>query len=258
MGKKRADAGWLVTGAGSGFGREVARRLAERGERLALLDRDAAALEATAAMIATDPHLEVADVTDPDAVRAAVSRADDAVGGLGHVFHSAGVLATGTVEEVPAAEYRRMMEVNYLGTVHVTQAALPALRRATARGRATLTLVASIAGLRGFPELAGYAASKFAVVGFAQALAAELEGSGVQVKTLCPPAGDTPMVRNLPRRPPVYKLSPLFSAETIVASWLEQLDRPERIALVDLQSKLMWRADRLAPRVVDLVMRLAK
>lgn len=66
------------------------------------------------------------------------------------------------------------------------------------------------------------------------------------------------MVRNLPRRPPVYKLSPLFSAETIVASWLEQLDRPERVALVDLQSKLMWRADRLAPRVVDLVMRLAK
>lgn len=259
MRKKRADAGWLITGAGSGFGREVARRLAERGEPLALVDRDRVGLEATvAALGGVRPHLEVVDVTDEPAVRAAVERAERALGSLGHVFHAAGVLVTGRADEVPAAEYRRMIEVNYLGTVHVALAALPALRRATERGRTTLTLVASISGLRGFPELAGYSASKFAVVGFSQALAAELEGSGIHVKTLCPPAGDTPMVRNLPRRPPVYKLSPLFSSERIIDAWLEGLDRPERIALVDAQSKLLWRMDRIAPRVVDLVIRMAK
>ncbi|MCB9591733.1 MAG: SDR family oxidoreductase [Sandaracinaceae bacterium] len=259
MRKKRVEAGWLVTGAGSGFGREVARRLAGRGERLALLDRDRAGLDATAALLdGPAPHLEVADVTDPPAIREAVERSERALGALGHVFHSAGVLATGHVEELPAAEYRRMIEVNYLGSVHVAQATLPALRRASSRGRATLTLVASIGGLRGFPEMAGYCASKFAVVGFAQALAAELVGTDVEVKALCPPAGDTPMVRNLERRPPIYKLSPLFSAETVVEGWLDQLDRRDRVALVDLQSKALWRLDRLAPRVVDLVVRLAR
>lgn len=106
--------------------------------------------------------------------------------------------------------------------------------------------------------MAGYCASKFAVVGFAQALAAELVGTDVEVKALCPPAGDTPMVRNLERRPPIYKLSPLFSAETVVEGWLDQLDRRDRVALVDLQSKALWRLDRLAPRVVDLVVRLAR
>ncbi|MBX3272589.1 MAG: SDR family oxidoreductase [Sandaracinaceae bacterium] len=259
MQKKRADAGWLITGAGSGFGREVARRLAARGERLALLDRDRAGLDATLAQLGARarPHVEVADVTDEAAVRRAVERAEEA-GPIGHVFHSAGVLAVGPFESLPPSEYRRMIEVNYLGTVHVALATVPALRRAAASGRATLTLVASIAGLRGFPELAGYSASKFAVVGFAQALAAELEGTGIDVKTLCPPAGDTPMVRDLPHRPAVYRLSPLFSAETIVDSWLRSLDRPGRVALVDLRSKLLHRIDRVAPAVVDLVIRSAR
>src|SRR5690606_33214297 len=137
----------------------------------------------------------------------------------------------GPFEEVAPADYRRMIEVNYLGSVHVALAALPALRAASASGRATLTFVASIAGLRGFPQLAGYAASKFAVLGLAQALADELAGTNVAIKVLCPPPGDTPMVRNLPSLPPVYKLSPLFSANEIAGAALRELDRPGLVAL---------------------------
>lgn len=257
MAKRRAKGAWVVTGAASGFGRTMARRLAERGEAIALVDRNAAGLEETQQMLGrARVHLEPVDVTDAEAVQGALERAATALGGVAHVFHSAGVLAVGPAETVSPADYRRMIEVNYLGSVHVALAALPELRRAD--GRATLTFVASVAGLRGFPQLAGYSASKFAVFGFAQALADELAGSNVSVKVLCPPPGDTPMVRELAQLPPIYKLSPLFSAEDVVGAALRDVDRPGLVGLVDLRSKALWRVGRWAPRLLDMVVRSAR
>ena len=248
----------MVTGAASGFGREMARQLAERGARVALLDRDEAGLEATRAVLgAARTHVEVVDVTDPEAVRGAVDRSAEALSGIAHVFHSAGILRVGPAEEVEPAAYRAMIEVNYLGSVHVARAALPHLRR-SGPGRATLTFVASVAGLRGFPQLAGYSASKFAVLGFAQALRDELDGTGIHVKVLCPPPGDTPMVREIEDLPPVYKLSPLFTAKQVIDAYLDQLDRPALVALVDLRSKALHRVARLAPGVLDAIVRFVR
>lgn len=253
----RARGAWVITGAASGFGRALARRLDARGETLALLDRDRAGLEETRAMLSgSRVHLETVDVIDDGAVREALDRAAGELGAIANVFHSAGVLAVGAAGDVAVSDYRRMIEVNYLGSVHLALAALPHLR--TAPGRATLTFVASVAGLRGFPQLAGYSASKFAVLGFAQALADELAGSNVSVKVLCPPPGDTPMVRNLEKLPPVYKLSPLFTAEEVADAALRELERPGLVALVDLRSKALWRVARLAPRLLDLVVRSAR
>lgn len=258
-GMRRAKGAWVITGAASGFGREVARRLSARGESVALWDRNRVGLEETRSLLEGGrAHLEEVDVTDPASLAEARARSEEALGAIGHVFHSAGVLAVGPVEEVSAEDYLRMLEVNALGTVHVTQALLPSLRRAATSGRATLTLVASVAGLRGFPQLAGYSASKFAVVGFAQALSDELHGSGVAVKLLCPPPGDTPMVRDLAELPPVYALSPMFSAAEIVDAWLREVDRPGLHALVDLRSKALWRVARYAPRLLDLIVRRAR
>lgn len=255
--KEPREGAWLVTGAASGFGRTFAQRIASRGASVALWDRDGAGLEETRAMLGPDRvHLEAVDVTDPTAVQGAMERSASALGSIAHVFNSAGVLAVGPAEEVSAHDYRRMIEVNYLGSVHVALAALPELRRAS--GRAHLVLVASVAGLRGFPQLAGYSASKFAVLGFAQALADELAGTNVAVKVLCPPPGDTPMVRALERVPPIYKLSPLFSADAVVDAALRELDRPGLVSLVDLRSKALWRAARLAPRLLDAVVRRAR
>ena len=252
--KPRAEGSWLVTGAASGFGREAVRRLTARGESVVALDRAAGALEE---LEGAHPgvHAVVADVTDPEAVRSAVEAGERAVGPLAHVFHSAGVLAVGPVETMDPAELRRMIEINYLGSVHVAQATLPSLR--ARRGRATLTFVASVAGLRGFPLLAGYSASKFAVFGFAQALRDELARTHVAVRVLCPPPGDTPMVRDLAELPPVYRLSPMFSAEEIVGAWLRDLDRPGLVQLVDLRSKALWRVSRVMPSLVDRIIRIA-
>lgn len=259
MARRRAKGAWLVTGAASGFGREVARQLDRRGEAVALLDRNAEGLEATREMLSGGRvHLETVDVTDPEATRAAVARSAEALGPIAHAFHSAGVLAVGPAREVTPADYRRMMEVNYLGSVHLAQAVLSELEDAAREGgRATLTFVASVAGLRGFPQLAGYAASKFAVVGFAQALADELAGTGVQVKVLCPPPGDTPMVRALPTLPPVYRLSPIFSARQVVDAFFRELERPGLLALVDLRSRALWAVSRVAPPLLTALIRRA-
>ncbi len=256
--RRRAKGAWLVTGAASGFGREVCARLARSGTPVVALDRDAEGLVRLASALAGPLATVTVDVTDPAAVHAAVAQGEAAVGRIAHVFHSAGVLAVGPAEEVSPADYRRMVEVNYLGSVHVAQAALPSLRAAAAGGRATLTLVASVAGLRGFPELAGYSASKFAVVGFAQALRDELAGTGVDVRALCPPPGDTPMVRQLPRVPPIYRLSPLFSAEEIVDAYFAELDTPGLIQLVDLRSRALHRVARIAPGLLDRLVRLVR
>lgn len=256
--KERAAGAWLVTGAASGFGREVVSRLARAGEAVIALDRDDEGLAKLTDPLGAGVVGVVADVTDPEAVRSALAEGERAVGRVAHVFHSAGVLAVGPAETLDPADYRRMIEVNYLGSVHVAQAAIPSLRESARGGRATLTMVASVAGLRGFPRLAGYSASKFAVVGFAQALRDELAGTGVAVRVLCPPPGDTPMVRRLERLPPVYKLSPMFSAAQVIDGFFEDLDRPGLIALVDLRSKALWRVGRLAPWLLDRVIASAR
>ncbi len=255
-----ARGAWLVTGAASGFGREFVRQLVARGERVVLWDRDINGLDATCAVAGCpQAHREVVDVVDDGAVRAAATRSALVAGPIAHVVHCAGILRVGPAERVGSGDYRAMLEVNALGSIHVGLATLPLLREAArGGGRGTLMFVASVAGLRGFPELAGYCASKHAVLGFAQSLRDELEDEPVDVKVLCPPPGDTPMVRDLPRKPPIYKLSKLYSAEQIVEAALADFESSAWVTLVDLGSKALWRVARFAPAVLDRVVSIAR
>jgi NAD(P)-dependent dehydrogenase (short-subunit alcohol dehydrogenase family) len=251
---------YLVTGAASGFGREFVRQLVARRAPVALWDRDINGLDTTCAIAGCpQAHREVVDVTDHAQVQEAAARTRATVGSIAHVIHCAGILHVGPALSVPANEYRAMLEVNALGSIHVALATLPFLREVGQRdARSTLMLVSSVAGLRGFPELAGYCASKHAVLGFAQSLRDELADEPVDIKVLCPPPGDTPMVQKLAKRPPVYKLSRLYSAEEIVTSALDGFETRAWIELVDLGSKALWRAARLAPVVVDQIVQYAR
>lgn len=254
--KQRARGPWVVTGAASGFGRTFAQRIAAQGDPVALWDLNAAGLRETESMLggARSCCVEV-DVTDPEAVKRAATQTLESLGSVAHVIHSAGVLRVGPAEVVSPADYELMIKVNYLGSVHVAQALLPQLR--DARGRSVLMFVASVAGLRGFPELAGYSASKFAVVGFSQALRDELHNTNVDVRVLCPPPGDTPMVRNLPKLPPIYKLSKMFSADQVVDAAMRGIEKRSWVLLVDMNSKAMERIGALMPGVLDRVIRFA-
>jgi short-subunit dehydrogenase len=152
-----------------------------------------------------------------------------------------------------------MMEVNYLGTVHVSRALVPVLIDAGKRfrGGSQLVLIASIAGLRGIPTLAGYSASKYAVVGFAQALRDELFDEPIDIRVVCPPPVSTPMVTNLPEVPAVFRLSPPQPVDRIAARLLASLDQEGWVVTLDAPTRLLWRVQRAMPAGLDWALRKA-
>jgi len=254
-------AAWLVTGAASGIGRELTMQLAARGERLVLWDRDRAGLEKVASASGSAcVHRESLDVVDAAATRDAAERAAQKAGPILHAINCAGILRVGDALTMSAADYRAMIEVNYLGTVHVAQALVPILlRTATRSQRARLTLVASVAGLRAIPTLCGYSASKHAVVGFGRALSDELFREPIDVRVVCPPAVDTPMVRNLAELPAIYRLSPPQSVDKVASALLRGIEGPNVVTLLDAQSKLLWQLERSFPQSVGwLVQRMSR
>jgi 2-keto-3-deoxy-L-fuconate dehydrogenase len=178
----------VVTGGGSGIGLATARLLAARGARVAVLDLDPAAAGAAGATPL------VADVTDEGSVRAAVATAAERLGGVDVLVNNAGVGAVGTVEDNPYEEWRRVLDVNLLGVVRATRAALPHLRRSR---RAAIVNTCSIAATAGLPNRALYSATKGALLSLTLAMAADHVREGIRVNCVAPGTVDTPWVRRL-------------------------------------------------------------
>jgi 2-keto-3-deoxy-L-fuconate dehydrogenase len=183
----------LVTGGASGIGLATARLLAARGARVAVLDRDQPSDDAGDGLVPV-----LADVTDDAAVRAAVAQAGQALAGLDILVNNAGIGAAGTVEDNDDDEWHRVLDVNVLGIVRTTRAALPLLRQAVrARGRAAIVNTCSIAGTAGLPQRALYCASKGAVYALTLAMAADYVAEGIRVNCVNPGTVDTPWVGRL-------------------------------------------------------------
>ena len=250
---------WLITGAASGIGRELAAQLARRGERLVLWDRDAERLERTAALLGPAVlHTEVVDVVNADATRESAERSVDRAGLIAKVIHCAGIMRVGSSLTMSATDYRALIEVNYLGTVHVARALVPVLIEAGRRhGPAELVLLVGIAGLRGIPSLAGYSGSKHAVMGFAQALREELHEQPLRIRVVCPPPVATPMLMNLPELPPAYRFSPPQPVEKIARTILNRLEKRRWLLLLNLRGKLLWWSQRAFPSGLDVALRWA-
>jgi 3-oxoacyl-[acyl-carrier protein] reductase len=187
----------LVTGAASGMGRETAHAFAAHGADVVLADLDADALDRAAAEIPGALPL-VVDVSDQDSVAAAFARIDASHGRLDHVAHCAAVIAATRFLEADATHWRRMLDVNLVGSFLVTQ---HALRRMLDAGRGTIVLVASDAGFRGGGGLiadAPYAASKAGVLSIVKSLAREFAGRGVRINGLAPGPSNTPLHAGIP------------------------------------------------------------
>jgi meso-butanediol dehydrogenase/(S,S)-butanediol dehydrogenase/diacetyl reductase len=189
----------LVTGAARGIGRGIALALAGEGVHVAAADLAAGNDPAVAYRLARPADLDdtvrsvegrgvralgiVGDVTRVADVGRLVRETVAGLGGLDIVVNNAGVLSGGPFEQMTEAQFDRMMAVNVKGVVLVTQAALPELR---ARGGGSIVNIASISGKTGRAFTAGYAASKFAVVGLTQALAHEFGPANIRVNAVCP------------------------------------------------------------------------
>ncbi|NIH83631.1 SDR family NAD(P)-dependent oxidoreductase [Amycolatopsis granulosa] len=180
----------VVTGGASGIGAAVVAALRERGARVAALDLQE--------VDGADGLLGVrADVTDDASVRQAIAAVVDRFDGLDIVVNNAGIGAQGTVADNDDAEWQRVLDVNLLGMVRVSRAALPHLRRSRA---AAIVNIGSIAATAGLPQRALYSASKGAVAALTRAMAADHLAEGIRVNSVHPGTADTPWIGRLLER----------------------------------------------------------
>jgi NAD(P)-dependent dehydrogenase (short-subunit alcohol dehydrogenase family) len=176
----------VVTGAASGLGRALVGLLVEEGAKVVALDVDPAGLRVLAAELAAHDHgaLELpCDVTDRAACEAAIARAVAHFGRIDWLFANAGISHHSALARTHPQVIRRVVEVNFFGAVHMTQAALPHLLRSGSGG---IVAVSSVAGYSPLLARTGYVASKHALHGFFDSLRPEIADTGVSVTLACP------------------------------------------------------------------------
>jgi 2-keto-3-deoxy-L-fuconate dehydrogenase len=174
----------VVTGGGSGIGLAAARLLSRRGAKVAVLD-----LKPGEEFIGLS-----ADVTDDRSVRLAVDKAAESLGGIDILVNNAGIGAIGTVADNPDEQWHQVFDVNVVGMVRVTRAALPYLRRSP---HAAIVNTCSIAATAGLPARALYSATKGAVLSLTLAMAADHIHEGIRVNCVNPGTADTPWIGRL-------------------------------------------------------------
>jgi NAD(P)-dependent dehydrogenase (short-subunit alcohol dehydrogenase family) len=189
----------VVSGAGSGLGREIALELARRGYALALLGRRQAPLEETLELAGPAARASAiilpCDVRDALALERGAEEIRSRWGAAGVVVPAAGVATIASVEETSPDDFQTLVETNLTGVFLLIRALLPAMK---ARGRGWIIPLLSPAATRGFPGWSAYCASKWGLRGLVAALREELQGTGVRISALFPGATDTPLWDRLP------------------------------------------------------------
>ena len=224
--------GVFVTGGASGIGLATARQLLDEGWAVAIADRDAAGLERAAVeLAAAAPAGRVAafslDVTDEAAAEAAVAEAAERISPLRGLVNSAGIAQDKSFDEVTAAEFRRILDVNVVGSFLVARAAVKAMRAA---GGGAIVNIASISGIRGNLGRTAYGASKGGVITMTKVMAVELARDGIRVNAVAPGPVDTPMVKAIhqtayreafERRVPLARYAEPEELATVIAFLLD-------------------------------------
>ncbi len=234
----------LVTGASSGIGEATAVALAAEGASVAIAARRRDRLEALAARIGDDARVLVleTDVTDEDQARDMVERTVTELGRLDTLVNNAGVMLLGPVEGAPVEEWRRMVELNVLGLLYATHAALPHLLAAADRGPRQVADVVNVSSVAGRVARSGsgvYNATKFGVVAFSESLRQEVTGQHVRVSVIEPGAVSTELATHL--RPEVLQgmmatFGPMerLESEDIAEAIAFTVTRPRRMAINEL------------------------
>jgi NAD(P)-dependent dehydrogenase (short-subunit alcohol dehydrogenase family) len=186
----------LVTGAASGIGRATARAAARAGALVVLTDVRAEALDAVAAELGAAAVTQRAlDITDVDAVRALADQVHEAHGPVDVAMNIAGIATWGAVERLTHEQWRRTIEVNLMGPIHVIESFVPEMIRAKRGGQ--LVNVSSAAGLLGLPWHAPYSATKFGLRGISEVLRFDLRRHRIGVTLVCPGGVDTGLVETV-------------------------------------------------------------
>ncbi|MPY90098.1 MAG: SDR family NAD(P)-dependent oxidoreductase [Luteitalea sp.] len=257
MQRKLAGQTVAITGASAGIGAACARACAERGMHVVLAARRGDRLTALAEELRTVSRMAVpvvADVTSEADMERVVDEAVRATGRLDVMICNAGIGYHAALEDTPSDAVRRLMDVNFLGSFHAARAALRVFR---SRGRGHVVFVSSIVGRRGLPRSSAYSATKFAQVGLAEALRAELAGSGIDVSIVFPVSTVSElrevMAQELGQR--VGGVGPRQPAEAVAHAIVRCLTRPRAEVYPYRWSRLLPVLSVMAPTLGDRVIR---
>lgn len=257
----------LVTGAASGIGRATAHAAAKRGARLVLTDVQGDALQRVASDIgAAVVNHKALDIADVDAVRALADEVHDSHGALDVAMNIAGIATWGAVEELTHEQWRRTIEVNLMGPIHVIECFVPAMIRAGRGGQ--LVNVSSAAGLFGLPWHGPYSATKFGLRGVSEVLRFDLRRHRIGVTLVCPGGVNTPIADSVDiagvdtDSPHMRKLTARFrrlatSPERAAERILDGAVRNRSLVYTSRDIQALHLVQRYVPPVYDLLMRAA-
>jgi len=217
-----------ITGASAGIGRATALALARRGSSLALCARREDVLDAVGEEVRRlggQALVVAADVSHEADMNRFVARTVEHFGRLDVMICNAGFGIYGTIDQIAAADMRRLIDVNYMGTYHAARAALPVFRRQAA---GHVVIISSIVGKRGVPYVGAYAATKFAQVGLAECLRAELVGTDIHVTVVYPISTETEFFQVMTRESghATRAAGPRQSAERVADAIARAIERP--------------------------------
>jgi NAD(P)-dependent dehydrogenase (short-subunit alcohol dehydrogenase family) len=243
----------LITGAGSGLGREMAKVYASRGDRVACVDLYADRAEETMRMLPGGGHLAlVADVGSDAAMAALKGQVVGAWDGLDVLVNNAGIASGGECAHVSMAEWQRTLNINLMGVVRGVREFVPLMER---QGRGHVLSTASFAGLAGAPGLGAYGVAKAAVIALSEGLRAELQPKGIGVSVLCPSFFKTRLLETatdsaaLPLKHVAAKLmeqSPIDAAE-VARHAVEESERGRFLLLPHKDTRMRVLMKRLFP-----------
>jgi len=219
----------LITGAGSGIGAAVARRLLDRGDQIVLLARDAGRAREIAGSFPGASTI-VGDLAQPGRLSWALSK-QALPDRIDSIVHAAGVVDLGPVADLPATLWERQLAVNLVGPAELTRLLLPLLRMQKGR----VVFVNSGAGLHAHADWSAYAASKHGLKALADSLRAEEAEHGVRVTSIYPGRTATPMQERVHQQEGRdYDASRFITADSVATTILTALDLPDDAALTDL------------------------
>lgn len=236
----------FVTGGGSGMGRLAAQRMADAGAKVAAVDVNEAGLAETAEG-REGVHTWRLDVTDNQAVLAAVKEVEDRLGPIDRVYNAAAIMPTGLLMEQDTETITRIMDVDYNGVVHVAKAILPGM---LVRARGDLINFASIAGWGPSLHFGAYNAAKFAVVAFSEVLYHENRGRGVRIIAVCPPPVATPLLDQANSKPRMLEMGKPIPPGRVLDAIERDLAKGKPFCFPTAQTKLAQVMRRFAPGLV--------
>ncbi len=239
----------LITGAARGIGRCLALTLAKQGMDLCLLDLDGSALEAVAQEArehGIQAMAHVCDLTDPAQITASVQVIREQMGAIHLLINNAGLCHYGPMRDMAEEHWRQLLAVNLHAPIQLTHELLPVLE---AQDQSHVVNICSMFGLVSYRKIAMYQTSKFALLGFTEALRAEYAGTGLGVSAICPGfVGDTTFFADESKSPPAWVCC---TAQTVADRTVKAIGANRALVVITPLARVLWWARRLSPWLMD-------